>query len=356
MKRVLVVGIVLLFLGSGIPTIKGNNLAPLSYTLYVGGTGPGNYTRIQDAINVSVDGGTIFVYNNSSPYHESIQVIHSVTLLGEDQETTIIDEDSHEYYGIRVLANQAIIRNFTIENSLQYGVDVMANNDVISCLSIFGYNQYGRETFGIKVGDSIGSYYEGVVLANNTIFGGQVGIFISHCFNTTIMNNTIKGTDYGLSIDCSFHSSVIGNRISNSTYEGIGEDYGGNSIYTRNLLFNNTCGLTLFAISYTKVVANTFLDNNASFFWNAPWYVFKAKVQGFFENDPVWARHFHCFGPNLWLNNYWGKPRFLPYPIHGQYECIYFNWVIDWIFPVVTFDWSPARTPYDLPITDGGVQ
>ena len=31
--------------------------------LYVGGIGDGNYTNIQDAINVALDGDTIFVYS-----------------------------------------------------------------------------------------------------------------------------------------------------------------------------------------------------------------------------------------------------------------------------------------------------
>ncbi len=36
--------------------------------LYVGGTGPNNYTRIQDAIDNASDGDTIFVY--SGIYYE----------------------------------------------------------------------------------------------------------------------------------------------------------------------------------------------------------------------------------------------------------------------------------------------
>ena len=41
-------------------------------TLYVGGSGPGNYTRIQDAIDNASDGDTVFVYDDSSPYFEII--------------------------------------------------------------------------------------------------------------------------------------------------------------------------------------------------------------------------------------------------------------------------------------------
>ena len=39
-------------------------------TLYVGGSEPGNYTKIQDAINNASDGDTVFVYNGT--YDEKV--------------------------------------------------------------------------------------------------------------------------------------------------------------------------------------------------------------------------------------------------------------------------------------------
>ncbi|EMR74892.1 parallel beta-helix repeat (two copies) [Thermoplasmatales archaeon SCGC AB-540-F20] len=59
-------------------------------TLYVGGTGPNNYTKIQDAINDASDGYTVFVYNDSSPYYESIIIDKSINLVGEDRDSTHI--------------------------------------------------------------------------------------------------------------------------------------------------------------------------------------------------------------------------------------------------------------------------
>ena len=42
--------------------------------LYVGGSGPNNYTRIQGAINDANNGDTVFVYDDSSPYIEGIVI------------------------------------------------------------------------------------------------------------------------------------------------------------------------------------------------------------------------------------------------------------------------------------------
>jgi len=50
-------------------------------TLYVGGSGPNNYTKIQDAIDAASDGDTIFVYSYSSPYHENLVINKELALL-----------------------------------------------------------------------------------------------------------------------------------------------------------------------------------------------------------------------------------------------------------------------------------
>ncbi|RLF42667.1 MAG: hypothetical protein DRN17_07450, partial [Thermoplasmata archaeon] len=39
-------------------------------TLYVGGSGEGNYSSIQDAVDNASNGDTIYVYDDSSPYYE----------------------------------------------------------------------------------------------------------------------------------------------------------------------------------------------------------------------------------------------------------------------------------------------
>ena len=83
--------------------------------LYVGGLGPNNYTRIQDAINASFDGDTIFVYDDSSPYYENIMIRKSIVLIGEDKNTTIIDGR----YGKDVTyikCNNVTISGFTIQH------------------------------------------------------------------------------------------------------------------------------------------------------------------------------------------------------------------------------------------------
>ena len=100
----LCIGITILFLGTciipsvAIDTVKKSSM-PISNgnTLYVGGTGPNNYTSIQDAIDNANEGDTVYVYDESSPYYENVVIEKTINLIGEDRDTTIIWYDNVEY-------------------------------------------------------------------------------------------------------------------------------------------------------------------------------------------------------------------------------------------------------------------
>jgi len=83
----LAVGIILLFVGVTIaPAIAQNTEKSQSSRgdwLYVGGSGLGNYSKIQDAIDNASDEDTVFVYDDSSPYYENLEIDKSIKLLGE---------------------------------------------------------------------------------------------------------------------------------------------------------------------------------------------------------------------------------------------------------------------------------
>ena len=90
---------------STIPFSNGN-------TLFVGGSGPGNYTRIQDAINDANDGYTVFVYNGT--YYENVWVGKSISLIGEDKYTTIIDgQNIPNNNTVLIFADNVILKGFT---------------------------------------------------------------------------------------------------------------------------------------------------------------------------------------------------------------------------------------------------
>ena len=122
-QKCLAVGIILLFIGTAIIpsngqiTEKSSQPTSRGHWLYVGGSGPGNYSRIQDAINDSTDGDTVFVYDESSPYYQNILIDKSIRVIGEDKNTTtIIGTGTGDYNGsVLISANKAFFGGFTIE-------------------------------------------------------------------------------------------------------------------------------------------------------------------------------------------------------------------------------------------------
>jgi len=80
-------------------------------TFYVGGSGPGNYTTIQSAIDAASSGDTVFVY--SGTYYENVNVNKAnINLLGESEYNTIINGGAGSTISIN---NQYVqVEGFTI--------------------------------------------------------------------------------------------------------------------------------------------------------------------------------------------------------------------------------------------------
>ena len=84
-RKWLAIGIILLFVATAIipaiaQTTEKSQSTSRGNWLYVGGSGPGNYSSIQDAINASSNGDTVFVYTGM--YHENVIVNKTITLWG----------------------------------------------------------------------------------------------------------------------------------------------------------------------------------------------------------------------------------------------------------------------------------
>jgi parallel beta-helix repeat protein len=118
-RKWLAVGIVLLFVGTCvIPAIAQNigKTLPASRGtwLYVGGSGPGNYSKIQDAIDNATNGDTVFVYGGV--YQQIVMVDKAVTLRGENKETTCLDGTNNHGWLVIINSSSVTIQGFSLEN------------------------------------------------------------------------------------------------------------------------------------------------------------------------------------------------------------------------------------------------
>jgi hypothetical protein len=123
---------------------------------YVGGSDPGNYTYIQDAINDSDSGDTIFVYYNT--YFENVLINKEIKLLSKNNDYPIIDGQSigsvvnitasgvefkgfiimHSgectpelYAGINIEGGNALVADNNITRNSAYGIRINSSNNII---------------------------------------------------------------------------------------------------------------------------------------------------------------------------------------------------------------------------------
>jgi parallel beta-helix repeat protein len=343
-KKILIaIGLTILFLGNCItPTVANDNLKissiPFSKgkTLYVGGTGEGNYSTIQDAIDDSVDGDTVFVYDDSSPYHElHILIDKSINLIGENKETTVIDGNNCEWGSvIRLVANSVNINGFTIRNGYE-GISIGSNYNIIS---------------GNKITDCEWCIHFPEGSSNNILSGNIVtlsnysGIFLYCCNNNTISNNIITSNiEAGIADYLCYNNTIMDNIITLNKKGGIYLCMSSNyTIFGNNITMNTMYGIEIYSSDYNKIIRNNIQKNYISGlrFDHAHYNLIESN--NFIENKI--QASFKFSRKNNWVENYWdnwigfrvNKPIFHKFPkiIYG--------------FLGVYIDWRPAKKPYDI--------
>jgi len=377
----LAIGIILLFVGTCIiPVIAQDSEKTLpasrGHWLYVGGNGPGNYSWITDAANDASDGDTIFVYNDSSPYYEkNILIVKSISLIGEDRNTTIIDGmgGGNSDDVIHISANRVKVTGFTIRNCSgndfdtgiyikspgKYFKDIKTVSNVNISGNIFIDTATGILEFKtlhtIISGNTILSSgrlhnwtiigfapaFASSIITGNTILNPRAfGIYeqASHCLieGNVISNGTQPMSQWGIA-QISSSNRIIGNTIT-KFWVGIAiSGFSSFNIISQNNISNCTgtgikfrppvsiltfitknsisqCGqygIELYKSIFAVVKENNFIDNNISAFFR----------------DSIGAR---------WVRNYWDDWNGTgPKIIQG--------------YKLVNFDWHPAQIPYDIP-------
>jgi parallel beta-helix repeat protein len=210
--------------------------------------GPADFASIQEAINspLVAAGDTIFV--REGIYYENIKLNKTVSLIGENTNTTILNGGM----GSRV-------------------VSVSANN---SCISGFTITS-GR--YGVYIEESLwkdGSFAPNCTISNNKILDTTYcGIYLPFVHPSTqsgnwkILGNTIANSMYGIFFDgvyywaCTLKLEVFGNTITDN-YVGLGIGWARDMNISKNTILNNDYGIRMEVCGSANIIENVVSNNN----------------------------------------------------------------------------------------------
>jgi parallel beta-helix repeat protein len=355
MKKLAAFSILIIFICMSLPSSYSIQIEHSSITLfcdgntlYVGGNGTGNYSKIQDAIDNASDGDTVFIYDDSSPYNEwDIRINKSINLIGENRYNTIIDGNNKGDRVVLITSKRVNVSGFTITNGFD-GIltgcynHIISDNHFINCdngITITGgdesyiiSNSFSKNCVAIRANRYHSSEKQFVTISNNTIISStENGYEIADIFcwsgnNYVITNNTLicnypDGWRRGLVLEDVSDSIIEGNKISGYEFCISLLNSPNNIISHNNITNSDLVGISIIRGSgFTKVKNNNFINNSED------------------------ATRFFLSFNNQLDGNYWDEWIGFKYklPIFQRFPHIIFG------FLSFNIDWHPALEPYDI--------
>jgi parallel beta-helix repeat protein len=214
---------------------------------------PTQYPTIQAALDHAAVGDTIQV--SAGIYYEHVYVNKSVTILGENPQTTIVDGSANGT--IFDLDGSSIhISGFTIRNGGN-GRNAIASEKttMTSDNHQISNNIITTSQYGIFL-----TYSAGNKIFNNTFINNVfAGICVNSAGSANITGNTIVGSPYGIKTTSSTNNIIVGNTISQDSYAIYLSSASTGNTVRNNVLYGKTACVYSSSDS-TTVDHNTLID------------------------------------------------------------------------------------------------
>jgi parallel beta-helix repeat protein len=256
-------------------------------TITVDDDGGADYESIQDAINASKDGDTVFVY--AGTYHENVLVNKSINLTGEDKDTTIIN-GGESGDSLNITSHWVNVSELKIINIYYQwedpGIELnnVTNCKVANCnlnagILLFSSNSNVIKNNSIsnsRIGIYLRSFSSSNLITNNTIYSnGYAGIeLFSWCSNNTIYNNSIhSNNDFGILLESSCDSNTLANNSIYNSSRGLRlTESSSNSIINNYIHSNSVYGVRLYSSSDSNTIVNNYIvrNNYGILLWDSP--------------------------------------------------------------------------------------
>lgn len=229
--------------------------------------GSADFHTIQDAINSPqvMHGDTIYVY--SGTYDENVVVNKTVSLIGENMKTTLIDGKGTDAV-ISVVANNVVIDGFNIRNGGGFGIGGIHVNK-------FNHTVIRNNYISLNI-------WSGVSLIesfNNTLMGNHIidnslGVELYFSYNNTIIENNLVQNGIGVDIPPgdgvrlyeSFNNTIFRNKIADNTLWGIELLRSSNNTISKNVVTNNKDGIRFLCSDNNKLIENNITNNRRGVF------------------------------------------------------------------------------------------
>ena len=342
-KKYLTVGIILLFIGTSLIPVMAQDAEKTLPTsrgkwLYVGGSGPGNYTNIPDAMDNASNGDTIFVY---SGIYGTLTIRKSLTIIGESKYTTVLNGSGlNAHDAVAIEADDVTLSGFTIQNggnpdnnrygrgiSLQHRINVKVSN-IILTHNYLGIIHYWNQNVFL---DNLTFIHKGGGIS----FWDGINCTIAHCMfdYAGISHNGFPPSGHGLLY---IRNNVFtNNSIINLGYLCI--DSHGNTTIEGNNFLHNTLAIRTYNCKGVNILRNNFIGNTKNI---------ELVKESYIRESPSYIN----FKQN-WINNYWDDwNQNGNYTIRGKWTLYIgfgmFTFPI-FRFPFKEYDDSPAKEPYD---------
>jgi len=221
---------------------------------------PDNYPTIQAAIDNAAEGDTIFV--KKGVYVENPVVNKSVSLVGEDRDSTVIDVTA----GLKIQKDNVTITRFTIYDGWQ-GIAILSAN-----YCNISRNKITNATYGIVLVGSKDNSITGNILQS---IGLSAAIQLSYSDNNLVNNNYIDSCTEGIQLRLGSSNNIVKENIITNCQDVAVRLLGGYSpprwydpssnTIMRNNISNSGCGTTVYGSNKNIISNNNYVNNAIQF-------------------------------------------------------------------------------------------
>jgi len=174
-----------------------------------------NYTSIQEAIDApeTLSDHTIFVEEGA--YYEHVVANKSLSLVGENRSTTIIDGEGIGTV-VTITANGVIMNGFTVQNS---GKERIMSNSFDAGIRCNAKRCNISNNIILNNSDGISLYGKDSYIRSNEIANNDIGIpLYSGSRNNTLRENYLLDNEWGILISFSSNNTLLSNELYGNRY------------------------------------------------------------------------------------------------------------------------------------------